>query len=117
MSLPPGRPLAIELDTCQINSTVPRNAATARPLGPPRPRPRRVGRPRAVAGAVRSRGEILDAALEAFATRGYDATSVRDLTRRLGVSHNLVHHYFRSKADLWRAAIDRSFGTVAAAMA
>ena len=65
-----------------------------------RPRPRRVGRPRAVAGRVRSREEILDAAVEAFAARGYEATSVRELTRRLGVSHNLVHHYFRSKADL-----------------
>ncbi len=55
---------------------------------------------------------ILDAALEVFATAGYDAMSVRELTRRLGVSHNLVHHYFRSKAELWRACIDYSFGTV-----
>jgi AcrR family transcriptional regulator len=70
-----------------------------------------------VAGLVLSRAEILDAALEAFATVGYEATSVRELTRRLGVSHNLVHHYFRSKADLWRAAIDHSFGTVTAELA
>jgi len=73
-----------------------------------RRRPRRVGRPRAVAGRVRAREEILDAAVEAFAALGYEAASVRQLTRRLGVSHNLVHHYFRSKADLWRAAMDRS---------
>jgi AcrR family transcriptional regulator len=39
---------------------------------------------------------------------------VRELTRRLGVSHSLVHHYFRSKSALWRAAIDHAFGTVAA---
>ena len=43
--------------------------------------------------------------------------SVRELTRQLGVSHNLVHHYFRSKADLWRAAIDHAFGTVSAELA
>src|SRR5262245_35804649 len=43
--------------------------------------------------------------------------SVRELTRRLGVSHNLVHHYFRSKADLWRACMDHSFGTVFAELA
>jgi len=61
---------------------------------------------------VRSRAEILQAALELFGALGYDAMSVRELTRRLGVSHNLVHHYFRSKADLWRAAIDHGFGTV-----
>ena len=85
--------------------------------GPPRGRPRRAGRPPALAGAVRSREEILDAALEAFGAIGYEAMSVRGLTRRLGVSHNLVHHYFRSKAALWRAAIDHAFGTVSAALA
>jgi TetR/AcrR family transcriptional regulator len=82
-----------------------------------RRRPRRVGRPPARAGTVRSRSEILDAALEAFGATGYDAMSVRELTRRLGVSHNLVHHYFRSKAVLWRAAIDHAFGTVSAELA
>jgi AcrR family transcriptional regulator len=61
---------------------------------------------------VRSREEILDAAVEAFAALGYEAMSVRELTRRLGVSHNLVHHYFRSKAELWRACIDTSFGRI-----
>jgi AcrR family transcriptional regulator len=66
---------------------------------------------------VRSREEILDAALEALGAVGYDAMSVRELTRRLGVSHNLVHHYFRSKTALWRAAIDRAFGTVGAELA
>ena len=80
-------------------------------------RPRRAGRPPAAAGVVRSREEILDAALEAFGALGYDAMSVRELTRRLGVSHNLVHHYFRSKTALWRAAVDRAFGTVGAELA
>lgn len=66
---------------------------------------RRAGRPSgATAGDTRS--EILDAALEAFADTGFEAMSVRKLTRRLGVSHNLVHHHFGSKEDLWRAAID-----------
>jgi AcrR family transcriptional regulator len=75
---------------------------------------RRAGRPPGRAGSVRSREEILQAALELFGVVGYQAMSVRELTRRLGVSHNLVHHYFRSKAELWRAAIDLAFGTVAA---
>src|SRR5262245_45169574 len=82
-----------------------------------RGRPRRVGRPRADAGTVRSRQEILDAALEAFGAVGYEAMSVRELTRQLGVSHNLVHHYFRSKAELWRAAMDHGFGTVTSELA
>ncbi|HTJ63839.1 MAG TPA: TetR/AcrR family transcriptional regulator [Alphaproteobacteria bacterium] len=49
---------------------------------------------------------ILEAALEAFARQGYDGVSVRELNRQVGVSHNLVHHYFGSKEALWRAAID-----------
>src|SRR5262249_12021555 len=61
--------------------------------------------------------EILEAALEAFGAMGYEAMSVRELTRRLGVSHSLVHHYFRSKAELWRASIDYSFGTVTTELA
>jgi len=84
---------------------------------PRRRKPRRAGRPRASAGAVLSREAILEGALEAFATAGYEAMSVRELTRRLGVSHNLVHHYFRSKMELWRACIDHSFGTVTTAIA
>jgi AcrR family transcriptional regulator len=81
-----------------------------------RPR-RRAGRPAAATGAVLSRDAILEAALDAFAKAGYDAMSIRELTRHLGVSHNLVHHYFRSKAELWRACIDLSFGTLAAEIA
>ncbi len=68
-------------------------------------RPRLLGRPPGASGE-RTREEILQAALEAFAETGYDAMSVRELTRRLDVSHNLVHHYFGSKPALWRAAVD-----------
>src|SRR5579859_1907456 len=56
------------------------------------------------AGPVQER--ILEAALEAFAQRGYDGVSVRELNRQIGASHNLVYHYFGSKDALWRAAID-----------
>src|ERR1700758_4616687 len=55
---------------------------------------------------------ILEAALEAFAQRGYDGVSVRELNRQIGVSHNLVHHYFGSKDALWRAAIDHGLNRV-----
>lgn len=74
-----------------------------------RPPRRAVGRPPGASGELR-REAILEAALEAFGTAGYDAMSVRELTRTLGVSHNLVHHYFGSKRELWRAAIDHGLG-------
>ena len=63
--------------------------------------------------AVVSEGELLDLALDAFADQGYDGTSVRDVCRRLGVSHNLVHERYGSKEALWYAAIDHGFRTLA----
>ncbi len=70
---------------------------------------RPVGRPPGATGQ-RTREEILEAALEAFAAAGYEAMSVRELTRRLSVSHNLVHHHFGSKPELWRAAVEHGVG-------
>ena len=71
---------------------------------------RPTGRPPGATGEA-TRSEILDAALKAFAEAGFGAMSVRGLTRRLGVSHNLVHHHFGSKQDLWRAALDHGIGS------
>ena len=45
---------------------------------------RSVGRPPGATGEA-TRAEILDAALEAFAEAGFEAMSVRELTRRLEV--------------------------------
>jgi len=67
---------------------------------------------KASGNAVASQEAILEAALEAFAQRGYDGVSVRELNRQIGVSHNLVHHYFGSKDALWRAAIDHGLNRV-----
>ena len=74
---------------------------------------RPAGRPPGAATGDETRNEILDAALKAFAEAGFEAMSVRELTRRLGVSHNLVHHHFGSKQDLWRAALDHGVGATA----
>jgi AcrR family transcriptional regulator len=77
-------------------------------MSTPSPATRRPGRPKA-ADAVDA-GEILDAALRAFARHGFDGVSVRTLNRELGVSHNLIHQRFGSKPELWRAAVDHGFG-------
>ncbi len=77
---------------------------------------RPAGRPPGATGTD-TRSEILDGALEAFAEAGFEAMSVRELTRRLGVSHNLVHHHFGSKQDLWRAALDHGVGSTAGELA
>jgi AcrR family transcriptional regulator len=55
---------------------------------------------------------ILDAALRAFATHGYEGMSIRTLTREIGVSHSLIHQRYGSKEQLWRAAVDHGFGQI-----
>jgi TetR/AcrR family transcriptional regulator len=68
---------------------------------------RHVGRP-ARPTDVPAESEILARGLTAFAELGYDGASVRELARRLGVSHNFINDRYGSKAQFWRAVIDRS---------
>ena len=62
------------------------------------------GRPRA--GEEIDLDVLVQGALEAFAETGYDGTSVRELSRRLGVSHALLTARFGSKEGLWFAAME-----------
>jgi AcrR family transcriptional regulator len=64
------------------------------------------GRPRA--GEELDVGRLLQGALEAFAEKGYDGMSVRELSRRLGVSHALLTARFGSKEGLWFAAMEHA---------
>jgi AcrR family transcriptional regulator len=64
------------------------------------------GRPRA--GEEIDLARLLQAALDAFAETGYDGTSVRELSRRLGVSHALLTARFGSKEGLWFAAMEHA---------
>jgi AcrR family transcriptional regulator len=52
--------------------------------------------------------EITEAALAAFAEKGYASTRVEDVARRAGVSKGLLYLYFKTKEDLFKAVI-RSF--------
>jgi AcrR family transcriptional regulator len=54
---------------------------------------------------LQSNETILEAALTAFATAGYDATSVRALNAELGLSHETITQRFGTKAELYRAAV------------
>src|SRR5882762_4172593 len=76
----------------------------------------RRGRPKAEDSPA-SGDELLLAALRAFATRGYDGTSIRELNQQLGVSHNLLYRRFGSKEQLWRATVDRFIGEVVTELA
>lgn len=50
--------------------------------------------------------EILRRGLDAFAELGYAATTMRELARRLGVSHNFINERYSSKEGFWRAVVD-----------
>src|SRR6202171_3698467 len=76
----------------------------ALPQAPAAPRGR--GRPRA--GQEIDLDVLLQGALDAFAETGYDGTSVRELSRRLGVSHALLTARFGSKEGLWFAAMEHA---------
>lgn len=54
-------------------------------------------------GGLRRR--LVDAAFEAFATRGYHATSVHDLKRATGATGGALAHHFPSKKDLGLAVL------------
>jgi len=55
----------------------------------------------------RSRGRILEAALELFSHHGYGATSVRDIAARAQVSTGNVYHHFPDKETIFRNLLDR----------
>ena len=69
-------------------------------------------RPERERDAARSRGAILDAAERLFAERGYDATSLNDVGASAGVSRGTPGYFFGSKADLYRAVLERAFSEV-----
>jgi AcrR family transcriptional regulator len=53
-----------------------------------------------------TREAILAAAKQAFAERGYDKASIRQIATGAGVDPALVHHYFGTKDDLFVAALE-----------
>lgn len=57
-------------------------------------------------GAPDTRAEILAAARELFAARGFARTTIRAVAGRAGVDPALVHHYFGTKDDLFIAALE-----------
>lgn len=61
--------------------------------------------------------DILAAARREFASGGFRATTVRKVAATAGCDPALLHHYYGTKADLFRAAVDIRFdpsGVVAA---
>jgi AcrR family transcriptional regulator len=70
----------------------------------------RTHRARTPRGEAKDR--IVAAAVDAFAEKGFEAASTRDIAQRAGTNQGLVTYHFPSKDLLWRAAADRLFGVL-----
>jgi AcrR family transcriptional regulator len=75
--------------------------------------------PVSVAGGRKRRGEgytrrdeILAAAKELFLEEGYDATTIRKIADRVGISAPALYLYFTDKEALMVALCDRAFGVL-----
>src|ERR1700738_5423443 len=53
------------------------------------------------AGSKKTCLPVLRAAEQVFAKQGFAGTSMRDISRASGVSQPLIHHYFKTKRDLY----------------
>jgi AcrR family transcriptional regulator len=83
---------------------------SASPAEPPVSLPR-TRRARGDAGARRpvyDAESLLAVAVAEFNTRGYDATSMEDLSRAAGITKSSFYHHVSGKEDLLRAALERA---------
>lgn len=64
--------------------------------------PARRGRP------GHDRAAVLEAAVALFIRKGYDATSIDDIARSLGVTKSAVYHHVASKEELLADALDEA---------
>lgn len=67
--------------------------------------PVRVTRP----SADSTRDRIVRAATDLFSERSFDGASTREIAAKAGVTQPLLNYHFRSKEELWQAAVDSLF--------
>lgn len=60
---------------------------------------------------------VLAAAVELFNERGYEATSMDDVAKRLGITKSSVYHHVTGKQELLRMAVDQALDGLDEAMA
>ena len=56
-----------------------------------------------------TRAAILEAALDEFAAKGFEAASIRSIADRTGFQHPLITYHYPTKDDLWRAVAEDTF--------
>lgn len=56
--------------------------------------------------AERRRSEIIEAALEVFAEKGYHAAKIEDIAARLNIGHGTFYRYFKNKLDIFNHVVE-----------
>ena len=64
---------------------------------------------RIVKEAEERKSEILDAAEELFAAKGYEQTSTGDILERVGIARGTLYYHFKSKEDILDALIECTY--------
>ncbi len=59
---------------------------------------------------------ILSTSLSLFCEKGYYATSIEDIAKQAQISKGLLYHYFKSKAEVLAALVDRRIEDVLVVM-
>lgn len=59
--------------------------------------------------AADRREQILKAAVEVFAERGFHRTRVSDIAKRAGVAYGLIYHYFESKDHVLNSVFEENW--------
>jgi len=62
-------------------------------------------------GAERRREQIVRAAADSFASRGYRGTTTRDIAERAGITEAALYRYYPSKEALYSAIVDDKMKT------
>ena len=57
-------------------------------------------------GTTASRSQILGAARKLFAEQGFEGTSLRQIAREAGVDPAMIHHFFKSKDELFALSVE-----------
>lgn len=63
--------------------------------------------------AEATREKLLKSALDSFSTRGFDASSTRQIEEDAGVKRGLINYHFGSKQELWEATAGHIMGVAA----
>ncbi|QUN38683.1 TetR/AcrR family transcriptional regulator [Burkholderia cenocepacia] len=71
---------------------------------------------RAERNRLQLRADIIDAALEIFASKGYYQTSIADIAKRLGIGHGTFYRHFENKRDILEHVINDVSAKIVAAL-